>query len=82
MSAPKISPVLGLTNEGPYPPHGGFGDDVHLKTLYLISPASHSAESGWILTSIAFLKPANSKAKFHDSTPSLIILSIFSNLKP
>jgi hypothetical protein len=46
ISAPNISPVFGFTKEGPYPPQGGFGDDVHLNTLYLISPASHSAESG------------------------------------
>ena len=72
ISAPIISPVLGLVNLGPYPPKGGLGDEVHLKTLYLISPASHSASSGWISTFTAFLKPASSKAAFHANTPSFI----------
>ena len=73
MSAPIISPVLGLVILGPYPPKGGLGDDVHLNTLYLISPASHSASLGWTLTSKAFLKPAFSKASFQAKTPSLIV---------
>ena len=73
ISAPKISPVLGFTKLGPYPPNGARGEEVHLKTLYLISPASQSAESGCILTTIAFLKPAFSKATFHCKTASLIM---------
>ena len=46
MSAPKICPVLGLTKLGPYPEKGGLGEDAHLSTLYLMSPASQSASSG------------------------------------
>ncbi len=46
MSAPIISPVLGLVKLGPYPPKGGLGDEVHLNTLYLMSHASQVASSG------------------------------------
>ena len=73
MSAPKISPVLGFTKLGPYPPKGGLGEDVQRKTLYLTSPASQVALSGCIFTAIAFLKPAFSKASFQAKTPSLIV---------
>ena len=72
ISAPIISPVLGFTKLGPYPPKGGFGDEVHLITLYLISPASHSEFSGCSLISIAFLKPAFLKASFQAKAPSLM----------
>ena len=72
MSAPMISPVLGLTKLGPYPPKGALGEEVHRKTLYLMSPASHSASSGCIFTSIAFLIPAFKNASFHARRPSIM----------
>ena len=69
MSAAIISPVLGFAILGPYPENCGFGVDAHLTTLYWISPASHSASSGWIFATTAFLKPAFSNAAFHPSIP-------------
>ena len=72
MSAPIISPVRGFASLGPYPPNKGSGEDVQRITLYLISPASHSASSVWIFTYMASMKPASLKAIFHAKTPSLI----------
>ena len=69
MSAAINSPVLGLPILGPYPENDGLGDDDHLTTLYLTSPASQSESSGCIFATIAFLNPAFSKALFHPSIP-------------
>ena len=69
MSAAIISPVLGFAILGPYPEYRGLGVEAHLTTLYWTSPASHSASSGCIFATIAFLKPAFSNATFHPSIP-------------
>ena len=73
MSAPRISPVRGFTKLGPYPENGGEGEAVQRSTLYLTSPASHSASSGCTLTTTALVNPRGSKAWFHFSTPSLMM---------
>ena len=44
MSDPRICPVLGLTNLGPYPPNGVSGDELQQAVLEATNAASAAAK--------------------------------------